>query len=409
MISGPTLQAFWTNHTPKSSKQHRPSHSSNSKRSVVLCLGISSGVHSRAWPRAGSAQSRRGANKGRVESVAADKRRKTMANELTYYYQGPKADQATVVPESQPAWLGKHGGNTRPQRPKSTAHRQNMLKLPLREVDGASAEAPQGMQELSLMHREHFRQAVLDSVPTPAKVQQSLVCIYSAVICDMLGQALTIAVMPFYVESFGGTASSVGLVISVWATGNIFASMWMGRASDEYGRKTIMLVSLICSAIGFMLTALAWDLTSLIFARAFLGATSGSLPVAQSYISDIVRPKERPKRLGTLGALNGLAVVLGPPLGSFIAATPLGLSGPFYAGFVFSLAGLGMSSMYLLSSEDVELLRMASPAVRARDRWARIRDTHVPALAAAGARRNQDGERWTTICTACLARTHGSA
>lgn len=159
--------------------------------------------------------------------------------------------------------------------------------------------------------------------PTQGAAEATLFALYVCVCVDMLGQALTISTMPFYVASFGGTAPTVGLVISVWAAGNVVASLWMGIASDKFGGKTMLILSLVCSAIGFFLTAAAWDLRSLLGARLFLGLTSGSLPIAQSYIAAIVRPKDRAARLANIGALNGLSVMLGPPIGAVSRQLPL--------------------------------------------------------------------------------------
>lgn len=232
--------------------------------------------------------------------------------------------------------------------------------------------------------------------PTQGAAESTLLSIYACVCMDMLGQALTISTMPFYVSSFGGDAPTVGLVISMWASGNVAASLWMGTASDRVGRKPMMIFSLVCTAIGFFLTALAWDIRSLLCARLFLGLTSGSLPIAQSYIAAVARPKDRANRLANLGALNGLAVMLGPPIGSAIAASPVGLVGPFLIGGSVSACGVFVAMHNLYSPAEIEALRKFSPAAHARDRWHRLRERYLPVNESA-AGRTRDDERWPTI------------
>ena len=68
----------------------------------------------------------------------------------------------------------------------------------------------------------------MDSTTTAQALDRSLFSVYTCCAVDMLGSAFTIVAMPFYIESFGGGATMVGLVISTWACGNVVSSMWMG-------------------------------------------------------------------------------------------------------------------------------------------------------------------------------------
>lgn len=114
------------------------------------------------------------------------------------------------------------------------------------------------------------------------QLDNSLLAVYLIVLMDTLTTSLTFAVMPFFVGQMGGSATDLGIVYAVGAAGNIVSNMWMGAASDVCGRRVILLQSVFCSSIGFLLTALAWDLPSLLAARIFLGLTSGSFPVGES-------------------------------------------------------------------------------------------------------------------------------
>ena len=122
--------------------------------------------------------------------------------------------------------------------------------------------------------RDQSDAAVSSHAASVAATERSLLSVYVCCCIDMLGQAFTIATMPYYVRSMGGTASTVGVVISTWACGNVVSSLWMGLASDRFGRKPILILSLICSFLGFMFTALPLGLAGPFYVgavAAFLG------------------------------------------------------------------------------------------------------------------------------------------
>ena len=120
--------------------------------------------------------------------------------------------------------------------------------------------------------------------------QRALACIYTSVLIDQLGGALTLPVMPYYVESLGGSATVVGALFSTFAIGQIVSSMWMGIASDRYGRRPIILLSLAGSCIGMLGSALAPTYQVLFAARLFLGLFSGSMSAANAYITGAAPP-----------------------------------------------------------------------------------------------------------------------
>jgi hypothetical protein len=111
---------------------------------------------------------------------------------------------------------------------------------------------------------------------------RALVCVYATVAIDMLGSALTVPVMPFLVESLGGDASSLGILFSTFAIAQLAAGLWMGAASDRLGRRPIMLISLLGSAIGMLGSGLAPSYSRLLEWRFFLGSFSGTSSTANA-------------------------------------------------------------------------------------------------------------------------------
>lgn len=108
----------------------------------------------------------------------------------------------------------------------------------------------------------------------------------------------------------------------------------LGRLSDEYGRRPILLVSIGGTILGFVLLALAEPLgvalggaiivantavlTMLFISRILDGLTGGNISVAQAYISDISTPENRNKALGIVGAAFGLGFIIGPAVGGLL-------------------------------------------------------------------------------------------
>jgi hypothetical protein len=111
---------------------------------------------------------------------------------------------------------------------------------------------------------------------------RALLCVYATVAIDMLGSALTVPVMPFFVESLGGDASSLGIIFSTFAIAQMAAGLWMGAASDRLGRRPILLVSLAGSAVGMLGSGLAPTYNSLLAWRFFLGSFSGTSSTANA-------------------------------------------------------------------------------------------------------------------------------
>lgn len=237
-----------------------------------------------------------------------------------------------------------------------------------------------------------------------ARLDTSLFAVYLIVVFDVLGTSLTWSVMPFYVESLNGSAEDLGIVYAMTAAGTILSNLWMGYVSDRIGRRSVLLVSVASTCTGFLLTALATNLRSLIAARLFLGLTSGSFPVAESYIVDALPPKERIQRMSDLGALSGIFFLFGPPIGSLVATiTPLGLSGPFVFGAVVSFCVFAWSFTKILDQETLVDFVQRTPNYQARQRWKRLSEKYCPDMAAVIKKDSAQGStNWSIVVVAML-------
>jgi len=154
-----------------------------------------------------------------------------------------------------------------------------------------------------------------------------LVVIFVTVFIDLLGFGIIIPLLPFYAESFGASALTIGLLgTSYSAMQFLFSPIW-GRWSDRIGRKPIILVGLMGSCLSYFTLALAPSLAMIFVARLIGGIAGANIPTAQAYIADVTTPENRARGMGMVGAAFGLGFIFGPAIGGvlsrFSPATPM--------------------------------------------------------------------------------------
>ena len=136
---------------------------------------------------------------------------------------------------------------------------------------------------------------------------------------DLLGFGLIIPLIPVYITHYGGKPWVGGVLLALFSTMQfIFAPIW-GRLSDRIGRRPLILMSLVGSAVSFLAFGFAPTLLVLFLARIAAGILSAaSLPTAQAYIADVTPPEKRAAGMAVLGASFGLGFVCGPALGGLL-------------------------------------------------------------------------------------------
>ncbi|MCU0494807.1 MAG: MFS transporter [Chloroflexaceae bacterium] len=181
---------------------------------------------------------------------------------------------------------------------------------------------------------------------------RALGLIFITVLVDMLGIGIAIPVVPFLAESFGGSAVTVGLLATVYAAVQLVSVPIIGALSDRFGRRPLLLLAVLITAIAHFLFAFADGLALLFLARLLDGITGGSVVAAQAYIADISKPEERAKNFGLLGAAFGLGFILGPALGGLLSS--VSLQTPALVAGVLSLLNLALAFALLPESLPAE-------------------------------------------------------
>ena len=146
-----------------------------------------------------------------------------------------------------------------------------------------------------------------------------LIVIFVTVFIDLLGFGIIIPLLPFYAESFGASALTVGLLGTSFSLMRfLFSPIW-GRWSDRIGRKPIILVGLLGSCLSYLVLALAGSLTLVFLARIIGGIAGANIPTAQAYIADVTTSENRAKGMGMVGAAFGLGFIFGPAIGGTLS------------------------------------------------------------------------------------------
>ena len=163
-----------------------------------------------------------------------------------------------------------------------------------------------------------------------------LIIVFITVFIDLLGFGIIIPLLPFYAETFGATAFTVGLLATSFSLMQfIFAPIW-GRVSDRVGRRPIILLGLLGSCLSYLGFGLASTLTALFAARIFAGIAGANIPTAQAVVADLTTPENRAKGMGIIGAAFGLGFIFGPAIGGFLSR--YGYAVPAYFASGLSLA-----------------------------------------------------------------------
>ncbi len=160
--------------------------------------------------------------------------------------------------------------------------------------------------------------------------------IWTTVALDLVGFGIVVPILGIYAERFGASGFAVGWLFATFSLAQFVFAPLLGRLSDRIGRKPVIVISLIGTAIGSFVTGAAGALWVLFLGRIIDGASGASLSVAQAAVADMAEPAQRPRLVGMLGAAFGVGFVFGPAIGGLAALG--GPHVPFYvAGALASI------------------------------------------------------------------------
>jgi multidrug resistance protein len=164
-------------------------------------------------------------------------------------------------------------------------------------------------------------------------------------VINSMGFGIIIPLLYPYGKKFGVTEHTIGLLTAAFSIAQFFATPVLGSLSDKWGRKPLLVISLIGTAVSFIMFGFANSIFMLFAARILDGLTGGNISVAQAMISDISSPKERAKNFGILGSAFGFGFVIGPAVGGLLSK--FGLKVPFFFAAGIAVIGVLLTLFFL--------------------------------------------------------------
>ncbi len=202
--------------------------------------------------------------------------------------------------------------------------------------------------------------------PSPTLVRRGLVLVFIILFLDIIGIAIIMPVLPALLHELTGDDISAAAVDGGWLL-LIYAAMQflfapvIGNLSDRFGRRPVLLISILTFAIDNLICAAATTLWMLYLGRALAGISGGSYATCSAYIADISDDTNRAKNFGLIGVAFGVGFTVGPVIGGLLGE--LGPRVPFLGAGLLSLANFVAS--YFLLPETL------APQNRRRFEWRR--------------------------------------
>ena len=184
--------------------------------------------------------------------------------------------------------------------------------------------------------------------------RRALAFILITLALDAMGIGLILPVMPDLIAGVGGTdiagaAVWGGVLATTFAVMQFIFGPIVGSLSDRFGRRPVLLVSLLVMCVDYLVMAVAGTIWLLLLTRVIGGITAATQSTATAYVADITPPEKKAARFGLVGAAFGVGFVLGPVIGGLLGE--LGMRAPFYAAA--ALAGANAVFGWLVLPETV--------------------------------------------------------
>lgn len=181
---------------------------------------------------------------------------------------------------------------------------------------------------------------------TPEKLDfKRIMPVLVIVLVDLMGLSIIIPLLPLYAARFGSSPLIIGILQATYPMMQFLGAPVLGRLSDRFGRKPVLIASQIGTLAGFILLGFANSLWLLFLSRVIDGLSGANISTAQAAISDSTNEKTRTQGLGLVGAAFGVGFVLGP----IIAFIVLAATGQNYQAVAFTAAFFSMTSLLLTS------------------------------------------------------------
>jgi multidrug resistance protein len=172
-----------------------------------------------------------------------------------------------------------------------------------------------------------------------------LAIIFLTIFVNLVGFGIIIPLLPFYAQTFGASPLVIGLLFASFSLSQLVAAPVLGDVSDRWGRRPVLVFSLLGTVVSFVMLALAHSLALLFAARIVDGLSGGNITTARAYIADITTEENRAKAFGVLGAAFGLGFIVGPGLGA--AFSHISYTAPIWAAAAITVVATALAYFWL--------------------------------------------------------------
>jgi DHA1 family tetracycline resistance protein-like MFS transporter len=176
-------------------------------------------------------------------------------------------------------------------------------------------------------------------------VNRSLAVIFLTILVNLIGFGIIVPLLPFYAETFGASPLAIGMLFASFSIAQLVASPILGDWSDRWGRRPVLIFSLLGTVVSFVMLALAKSLVVLFIARIVDGLSGGNITTARAYIGDVTDESNRARAFGMLGAAFGLGFIIGPALGGLFAK--ISYTAPIWAAAAITVVATVLAWLWL--------------------------------------------------------------
>lgn len=175
-----------------------------------------------------------------------------------------------------------------------------------------------------------------------------LAFVFATMFLDIMGSTLLMPIVPYIVREYNSDALTVGVLSAIYSAAAFLAAPVLGRFSDRWGRRPVLLISVLGSAIGYLIFGIGGALWVLFLSRLIDGFTGGNIATAMAYIADVTPPRDRARNYAFGGVAFGLGFIVGPILSG--ALSTLSLSAPAFAAGALSFSSFLFGFFFLPES-----------------------------------------------------------